>query len=619
MEKQANYVTDSRLGLSSTARRHCQLSKEIWMSSIVSLVVFAALCLGYLRFSHPPFLSAWEDDDPGRLVRLTRSYSLETGVRWMNPDGGRWRVMFVCNGQSPCPTLYADEGDVIEISFPTLPRGNWTTAYDTTGNWGLNWYAEHTSSASVDGLYGLVYIAPSPSRPRPYHLITDDRLELRQIEEAERTIHHAVIQNHQHRDTVWKLLRMRAEGSEYYCYDSILVNGKGRVHCRQPNFEYLNGKALDGKGCIQPPGLPDESCSPTNADYEVFETSGQGYMMMNLLNNGFEHSVKVSIDGHRIIVVANNGGFVVPEHTDVVYIPSASRITVLVKLDAEPGDYAIRISSTSQLQNLQGYSILRYPAKRLPRYGEPMELPVPASPKDVCLLADASTKAHCKTIEGQFLPPYPPRPPPIVSKSHPGRVDFTFRLSAGSQPSKTEPKVPEYYLNEKPWQLFRGAMTPLLFHQLDSNGTLDKPIISQLPVGSVVDLIIENEINDTIPLYKHGDPAWLLGSGSGQHFPGETVEEAIRAPNNAHGSLNLENPALVIVHDLPPLGWSVLRFQVTSKAANLLHTAKIRYFLLGMTVPILEGITTKDPIIVPEAAQDRPHIEFEPKNDGIFG
>jgi hypothetical protein len=38
-----------------------------------------------------------------------------------------------------------------------------------------------------------------------------------------------------------------------------------------------------------------------------------------------------------------------------------------------------------------------------------------------------------------------------------------------------------------------------------------------------------------------------------------------------------------------------------------------------MTVPILEGITTKDPIIVPEAAQDRPHIEFEPKNDGIFG
>lgn len=39
--------------------------------------------------------------------------------------------------------------------------------------------------------------------------------------------------------------------------------------------------------------------------------------MMNLMNNGFEHSVKVSIDGHKMIVVANDGGFVVPEQTDV--------------------------------------------------------------------------------------------------------------------------------------------------------------------------------------------------------------------------------------------------------------------------------------------------------------
>ncbi|RSL99250.1 hypothetical protein CDV31_012259 [Fusarium ambrosium] len=535
---------------------------------------------------------------------MTRSYELETGVRWMNPDGGRWRVVFVCNGQSPCPTLYAEEGDMLEIAvrsdiyaqssihlsgfghpktgpwndgtaglsqFPTLPRSNWTTTYDTTGNWGLNWYIDHTSSASVDGLYGLVYVAPSPSRPRPYHLITNDTLELRQIKEAERAIQHAAIQNHQHRDTVWKLLRMKAEGSEYYC--------KGRVHCRQPGFEQLNGKALDGKGCIQPAGLPDEDCSATDADYEVFETGGQRYIMMNLMNNGFEHSVKVSIDSHKMIVVANNGGFVVPEQTDVVYIPSAARITVLVKLDAEPGDYAMRISSTSQLQTSR--------AKRLPRYGEPMMLPTPASPKDVCLLADASTKSHCKTIDGQFIAPYPPKPPPTSDQKYPERADFTFRLSAGSQPSLTEPKVPEFYLNEKPWQLFHGSMTPLLFHRLDPNESLDKPIISQLPVGSVVDLIIENQINDTIPLYKHGNPAWLL--------------------------------ALVTVHDLPPLGWSVLRFEVTSQAASMLHSAKLRYFLLGMTVPILEGITAENPIEIPEEALDRPHVEFEPKNDGIFG
>ncbi|KAJ4200830.1 hypothetical protein NW759_015806 [Fusarium solani] len=80
-------------------------------------------------------------------------------------------------------------------------------------------------------------------------------------------------------------------------------------------------------------------------------------------------------------------------------------------------------------------------------------------------------------------------------------------------------------------------------------------------------------------------------------------EEAIIATGSSHISLNLHNPALVTVHDLPPLGWSVLRFQVTSKAA----------------IPILEGITAENPIEIPEEVLDRPHVEFEPKNDGIFG
>lgn len=39
--------------------------------------------------------------------------------------------------------------------------------------------------------------------------------------------------------------------------------------------------------------------------------------MLNLLNSGFEHSVKVAIDGHEMIVVANDGGFVEPYTTHV--------------------------------------------------------------------------------------------------------------------------------------------------------------------------------------------------------------------------------------------------------------------------------------------------------------
>jgi FtsP/CotA-like multicopper oxidase with cupredoxin domain len=44
---------------------------------------------------------------------------------------------------------------------------------------------------------------------------------------------------------------------------------------------------------------------------------GQQYLMLNLLNSGFEHSVKVAIDSHEMIVVANDGGFVEPYTTHV--------------------------------------------------------------------------------------------------------------------------------------------------------------------------------------------------------------------------------------------------------------------------------------------------------------
>ncbi|KAK1985309.1 Cupredoxin [Colletotrichum cereale] len=614
------------------------MSRVLWASCLSTLSLFALYGVWHRGDWHSQLLGSWGLQPTDRESRLTREYTLQTGVRWMNPDGGRWRVMSVCNGQSPCPTLYAEEGDIVHLTvksdiytqssihwsgighkgagwndgtagisqFPILPRGNFTSVIDTTGSWGLNWYAEHTTAASAD-----VWLVR-----RPYHLITRDDIELRKIMEAESQVQHVAIKNHQHRDTGWKMLRMRAEGSEFYCYDSILVNGKGRVHCRQPGFEQLNGHDLDETGCIQPPGLPHGPCTPSNADYEVIETKGRPYIMMNLINIGFEHSVVVSIDSHKMIVVANNGGFVEPMEADVVYVPSAGRVTVLVKLNAEPSDYAMRVSSTSQMQNLQSYTILRYPSMRRPIYGEPMKVPHPTSPDNVCVLPDGSSRAGCKTVEGQSLSPYPAVPPPTAKKSRPAAADYTFHLAAGSKASLTEPHVPEYFLNEKPWQLFRSALTPILFQ---GENELGKPVIEDIPLGSVVDLIIENQLNDTVPLYKHAEPAWLLGAHAYERFSHDSVGEAVVADREVSKSLNLHDPALVTVHDLPPLGWSVLRFKVTAKAATMIHAVKLRYFALGMSAPIMEGIMADDLVKFPKSAVSQPHVEFEPKNDGVFG
>lgn len=85
--------------------------------------------------------------------------------------------------------------------------------------------------------------------------------------------------------------------------------------------------------------------------------------MLNVLNVAFEHALEFTIDDHKMWIIANDGGFVEPQLVDVLYITSGTRYTVLVKLDREGADYAMRFVSTSTHQNLHGISILRYPVR----------------------------------------------------------------------------------------------------------------------------------------------------------------------------------------------------------------------------------------------------------------
>lgn len=232
-----------------------------------------------------------------------------------------------------------------------------------------------------------------------------------------------------------------------------------------------------------------------------------------------------------------------------------------------------------------------------------MKIPVPSSPQDICVLPDGSVPKHCSLAEPNVIPPYPPSPVPIASKldgqwkwlSRQDRsvADFTFRLSVGVQPSKTEPHAPEYFLNKKPWQLFHSSMMPLLFEfSGDVVGTkgkqqqhFDDPILAgPFPIGSVVDFIIHNTLNETATLYKHGAPTWFLGAGEHGPFPYDSVHEAVHNNDDDrdHSTrLNVENPGRNIVHDVPPLGWSVIRFQVTSKEVTMLHSVKLRHFVVS--------------------------------------
>ncbi|OHW98148.1 multicopper oxidase [Colletotrichum incanum] len=478
----------------------------------------------------------------------------------------------------------------------------------------------------MDGAHGVAYIAPSPSRPRPYHLITPSPTDLALIREAERDVRHMLVWNYYRRDVNWRVLEMKGEGTNLNCYDSILVNSKGRRHCRHPNYLTLNGKRLDESGCVIEQGNDGVRCTPTETDYEVIETHGRSWIMLNVLNIGFEHAIQFSIDDHKMWIVANDGGFVKPKHVDVLYITNGARYTVLVKLDREAADYAVRLVSTSTHQNLYGYSILRYPALRYPVHGAPMEVHSPPSGSPPCINPDGSIHPTCNTTTAASLAPYPPLAPPSANRT------LHFRIA--QQPSQYEKYVTECFLNQKPWQLYHAQMAPLLF--IDNVSAVEPPVVGDLPWGTTVDVIVQNTVDDTMPLYKHGDPMFLLGSKANATWEWNSVEDAIRAGTKG---LDVKTPALQFVHDVPPLGWAVLRWQIRVRGATMLHSNKFKYYAvglsspscpqpwlmmrpdsqMGMAAPLLEGMDSSMRDRVPEHAKGMPHVDFTPKNDGVFG
>ncbi|GIZ43742.1 hypothetical protein CKM354_000695800 [Cercospora kikuchii] len=600
--------------------------------------------------SHPDILPKWhaqhkDCDLPSTPLAEVREpgvvdYTLTLSQAWRNPDGAWWRPMFVGNSETPFETIHAQEGDIVKIhmfnelqlpwaihwlgldsgsetwndgsagvtTYPLLPRANRTAVFNTTGQWGLKRCLDHVSVPSVEGNYGTMWIRPSPNRERPYSVISDDKQDVQDMLEAEARPHPVTVYNYQHRQAAGLIAQLQAEGHDPYCFQSVLINGKGRVHCKPPQLDKLDGKALDTYGCVpQASGAVGYGeCKPSNGDYEIIHTDNRRWILLQFTNTGFEHVWRISIDNHKMWVVANDGGFVQPQEVDVLHLIDADTIHVMVRLDQPAQDYAIRFYSYSKMQSIQGFAYLRYPHRRMGQtIGEPMPQP---KLEDGPVNLDGTVKKGFVLEEVDKLAPFTPNKPDQ-------KADLTLRLKATGAPDPVNPFVTNCSLNGAPWQLFREFMEPVALH-LKKQSSEPEPIIRNLPLGSVVDIILENDLPVDLPFYKHNNPTFKIGSGQGK-YPYESVAEGLKK-SDTKKSFNLENPTYGYMHELPAGGWLALRWKINKPAATMFTVYKVRYFIQGMQVALLEGDDAPWPEL-PKEQRELPHVDFPiPPSRGIF-
>lgn len=580
-----------------------------------------------------------------KVFCVVRHFEFNLTERYIAQDGV-YRSVKTINGESPGPTIYADELDWINVTVRNFlqvgatihfhgvlqkdtpwadgapgitqrPIGHGETynyLFHLIDQSGALWYHSHFRGYQSDGIYGLMYIRPARRWKRPYELFTSNRDHLKLLEQLEKAPAYLIAADvfHQAMDDV--VLRMFLHGVDPLCIQSILINGKGRVICHGiETFERLASKNrllpgipfFDTIGCVRDysvsefHGCPTDHaglhipgysplCASTYTEVHRHFTSDKSWQYINVLNTGGQYTKMFSIDDHPFYVVAIDGVFIKPKLAHSIAIPVGSRFTICVETNA------------TLHENVNKPFAMRFVASHTPQYIEAIAFLVYGN-GDVGNSHDGEIDLRLFENGERF-------------------IDLDGRLFnpgyASIWPHNTTPIDPKHFLKKQitadvthkfylhmfdtvQFTMFEDEQqlsgdtemaTPLLdlLSQGKLESTRDMPAILQPPIehGQTVDLIINNHKHINHPIHLHGHYVHLLSFSDHFNFPFDSVQRALEA---GYTSLNLKDPPFFDVVLVPVGGHAVLRFSADNPGIWLLHCHNIGHLLGGMGAVIIES------------------------------
>jgi len=321
-----------------------------------------------------------------------------------------------------------------------------------------------------------------------------------------------------------------------------------------------------------PKDVVDE-CTPTKGSKEVitvpnYHDGEEKWYAVEIISAFHLLTVMVSVDEHPMWIYAVDGDYIKPQLVHAIQVTNGDRFAVLIRLN-KAGDYPFRVASVSNSQVI--YSAATF------RYGGPVpERQTVPYIKGNGFPASNSTVFYSQLKQKQF-----------VSEPIKQVADQTVKLfmrTAGASFA---------------WALNKTAIGPAVLDFGTEDVVLFKPQFNDFDNvtittknGTWVDLIL---ISDTIPMpphpiHKHGNKMWQIGAGIGP-FPWATSAEAAAAVPQ---SFNLVDPpkrdGFTTAQASPTNAtWTVLRYQVTTPGAWLLHCHVQSHLMGGMAVVIQDG------------------------------
>ena len=456
---------------------------------------------------------------------------------------------------------------------------------------GTHWYHAHNGLQRIDGLAGMLIVHPKASTPLPaptsYNLMVTDWLhveanvlEVTNPYSQEKGDKGAGEHLHTHVD----VREFGVDGVENsgIVYTSGLINGRGRFGGRPLPLTHYN------------------------------VTRGERYHFRTV-NSGGEFAYGISIDEHKLVVVALDGADVRPFQVDDVIIAPGEAVDFVVQAIAPASSYWIRART---LRNSENDGIVREVLAIL-KYAGTVAMGDPNSQRRSC-----SSSNPCLTLNCPF-------------KNYPARFnrrcinigemealptgDYDYGLDS------TE--VVELFLNGAfNWgssingRKFVQSNAPL--YQKDRKVTNCNTVCADqnlgcvctgtysIPVGKTIQLVLSNlEPTGTLiahhPMHLHGHTFAVLKIGYGTYdqstgrYAGHTDQVVCDTPvcrnpgwNETAAekpTLNLRTPPVKNTIVVPARGYVVVRFKANNPGTWLYHCHAVTHNVEGMIAMLEEG------------------------------
>ena len=319
-----------------------------------------------------------------------------------------------------------------------------------------------------------------------------------------------------------------------------------------------------------PPGL-NSGCKATQGSIEVFKVDAKDrWVSLNFIGGQSLADMIVSLDGHPMWIYEVDGGYVEPRLAHTLSVYQGERYAVMVKLDQEPANYTLRVAVQNPDQLLSGYATFAY------KDGKDID---PVTP--YLDYGGTNTSAAVISSDREVFTPYNVAPPSPSAQSihftHMGRLGAAWKWALAGKRYTTD----------------RFDAAPLLYNP-NSLAALDSSLMIRTLNGSWVDIVLQTIYNDETPrqpphsIHKHSNKAYVIGQGDGI-FHWESTEDAMKA---VPASFNLVNPPHRDTFVTSPVsqGWIVIRYQVITPGAFLMHCYIDTHLESGMAIAMMDGV-----------------------------